>query len=103
VFHCEQNLAIRDLELKLRQGKLSFASEKRLLNYLGLQPGSVSPFGLINDLDNHVYVFLDQKLKNFEFLSFHPNDNRASLTISNRDFIRFMESSGNEFEWLELY
>ena len=71
--------------------------------YLGLQPGSVSPFGLINDLEHHVYVFLDKNLLNFEFLSFHPNDNRASLTISSRDFVRYMESSGNGFEWLELY
>lgn len=103
VFHCEQNLAIRDLEQRLRQGKLTFASEKRMLKYLGLQPGSVSPFGLINDLEHHVYVFLDKNLLNFEFLSFHPNDNRASLTISSRDFVRYMESSGNGFEWLELY
>lgn len=103
VFHCEQNLAIRELELKLKQGKLSFASVKRMAKYLGLQAGSVSPFGLINDHEHHVYVFLDKNLKNFEFLSFHPNDNRASLTIKSSDFVRYIEASGNKFEWLELY
>ena len=49
VFDCDRNLAIRDLERRLRQGKLSFASEQRMERYLGLRPGSVYPFGLIND------------------------------------------------------
>ena len=63
VFDCEQNLAIHDLEHRLHQGKLSFASEQRMERYLGLKPGSVSPFGLINDTENHVHIFLDEKLK----------------------------------------
>ncbi len=42
---------IRSLEQKLKQGKLTFGSEKRLMKYLGVKPGSVSPFGLINDKD----------------------------------------------------
>ena len=50
VFDCDRQLAIHDLEHRLRQGKLSFASEQRMERYLGLRPGSVSPFGLINDL-----------------------------------------------------
>ena len=56
-------LAIHDLEKMLYQGKLSLASEKRLQKYLGLAPGSVSPFGLINDTDHHVYLFIDKNLK----------------------------------------
>ena len=62
VFDCDRQLAIHDLEHRLRQGKLSFASEQRMERYLGLRPGSVSPFGLINDLENHVHLFLDQTL-----------------------------------------
>ena len=49
-------LAIRDLEQLLKQGKLSLASDRRLLDNLGLTPGSVSPFGLINDTENHVQI-----------------------------------------------
>lgn len=48
-FHFERQLAIRDLEQRLHQGKLSFASEQRMERWLGLRPGSVSPFGLVND------------------------------------------------------
>ena len=59
VLDCERDLDIHDLEKRLHQGKLSFASPQRMEKYLGLQPGSVSPFGLINDTDNHVHLFLE--------------------------------------------
>lgn len=98
-----QALGIHDLEKRLRQGKLSFASEKRMKKYLGVNPGSVSVFGLINDEENHVHVFLDKNLKNAEKISFHPNDNTATLVLSFEDFERFLEESGNGFEYLELY
>jgi Ala-tRNA(Pro) deacylase len=72
-------LNIRDLEQRLRQGKLSFASPERMARYLGVEPGSVSPFGLIHDTGNHVHLFLDENLKKFRKISFHPNLNTASL------------------------
>ncbi|MBO4397930.1 MAG: prolyl-tRNA synthetase associated domain-containing protein [Bacteroidaceae bacterium] len=103
IFQCDQNLAIHDLEHLLHQGKLSFASEQRMEKYLGLRPGSVSPFGLLNDEEHHVYVFLDENLRNYSHLSFHPNDNHASLNITIDDFIRYMDSTGNQYEWIKLY
>jgi Ala-tRNA(Pro) deacylase len=96
-------LDIRDLEQRLRQGKISFASQKRMDRYLGLNAGSVSPFGLINDTENHVHVFLDKNLLHSEKISFHPNINTASVVISFDDFIKFLEHSGNTFQFLELY
>ncbi len=98
-----QALNIHDLEKRLKQGKLSFASEKRMVKYLGLKPGSVSPFGLINDKEKHVYIFLDKNLRNSDKISFHPNINTASLIINFKDFERFLELSGNSYEFLELY
>ncbi len=97
------NLAIKDLEKLLRQGKLSLASEKRLDKYLKIKPGSVSPFALIHDNENHVHVFLDENLKNAEKISFHPNLNTASLVIKYTDFIKFMNSTGNSYEFIKLY
>jgi Ala-tRNA(Pro) deacylase len=96
-------LDIKDLEKRLRQGKLTFASDKRLMNYLGVEPGSVSPFGLINDKENHVQLFIDEKLKDCERLTFHPNINTASLVISKTDFLRFLAFTGTSFEFLKLY
>ena len=93
--------SIRSLEQKLKQGKLTFGSEKRLLKYLGVKPGSVSPFGLINDGDQHVHLFLDEQLRSADKISFHPNDNTASLVISYPDFIRYLDDSGNGYEFID--
>lgn len=94
---------IRDLELSVNQGKLSFASPQRMMKFLGLTPGSVSPFGLINDSENHVHVFIDANLRKSEKISFHPNINTATLVISNEDFLKFLHFSGNSWEYLKLY
>ncbi len=97
-----RNLAIKDLEARLKQGKITFASPKRLMKYLGVEAGSVSPFGLINDKENHVQVFIDDNLKNAEKISFHPNENTASLVISFDDFIRYIDWTGNSYEFVSL-
>ncbi len=92
---------LRSLEKKLKQGKLSFGSEKRLTKYLGVKPGSVSPFGLINDEEHHVHLFLDKQLQTADKISFHPNDNTASLVLSYKDFIRYLEHMGNTYEFID--
>ena len=96
-------LAIRDLEQMLKQGKLSLASDRRLEEWLGLTPGSVSPFGLINDSKNHVHLFIDDNLRQSDRISFHPNINTATIVISRGDFIRFLENTGNTYEFISLY
>ena len=103
VLDCEQDLDIHDLEQRLHQGKLSFASPPRMDKYLGITPGSVSPFGLINDTENHVHLFLDANLQKYDLLSFHPNDNRATVVISKEEFSRYLQEVGNTFEYIEMY
>jgi Ala-tRNA(Pro) deacylase len=98
-----RQLDIHDLEKRLKQGKLTFASDQRLRKYLGLAPGSVSPFGLINDSEKHVHLFIDEELNEFERLAFHPNDNRATLVILKSDFLRFLDYTGNSYEFIKLY
>lgn len=97
-----RQLDIHSLEKLLKQGKLSFASPQRMMKYLGLTPGSVSPFGLIHDTDNHVHLFLDSELSRAERLSFHPNLNTASLIIARADFFRFLAHCGNSYEFIDM-
>jgi Ala-tRNA(Pro) deacylase len=98
-----RQLNIRELEQKLKQGKISFASPERMEKYLGLSGGSVSVFGIINDHENHVHLFIDSVLQSAEHISFHPNENDATLVISFSSFLRFLESSGNTWEFMALY
>jgi Ala-tRNA(Pro) deacylase len=96
-------LGIHELEKRLKQGKLTFASEQRLMKYLGVAPGSVSPYCLINDTEKHVHVFFDRNLKKSTLLSFHPCLNTASIIVDGRDFWRFMQWTGNSYEFVDLY
>lgn len=98
-----QQLSITDLEKRLKQGKISFASEQRMQRYLGVSPGSVTPFGLINDALKHVHVFIDENLRSAQRISFHPNINTASLVLPFSDFLIFLNFTGNSFEFISLY
>ena len=87
---------IHSIEKLLKQGKLSFASEERLQKWLGVSPGSVTPFGLINDPTHHVHLFIDETLQKAEKLSFHPGINTASLIIQQSDFIKYLDYCQND-------
>src|SRR3972149_6140168 len=63
---------------------------ERLQKYLGLEPGSVSPFGLINDRDKEVIVIVDQDLKQAGCVNFHPNLNTVTVGIGAADFERYL-------------
>jgi Ala-tRNA(Pro) deacylase len=93
---------LRSLAKLIGDDRLSFGSPERLMAHLGVTPGSVSPFGLINDATRAVQVMVDQDLQHAERLIFHPNDNTASLTISGADFKRFLEARGNVVRWVRL-
>lgn len=99
----DRQLNIRDLEQRLKQGKISFASPKRMEKYLGLSGGSVSVFGLINDSENHVHLFLDEALEKAERITFHPNENTSTLDISGSSFLAFLKWSNNSYEFIKLY
>ena len=93
---------IRQLEQLLKQGKLSFASEKRLDKYLGVKPGAVSPLGLIYDKEQNSKVFIDQELQLAEKLSFHPNVSDASLVLKTTDLLKYLDSISISYEFIDL-
>jgi Ala-tRNA(Pro) deacylase len=103
IFEYSHHIQIRDLEQRLIQGKLTFASDQRLMKYLRLTPGSVSPLGLIYDSTKHVRLFLDENFKKSEKISFHPNLNTASLIISYNNFIKYLQWIGDSYEYVKLY
>jgi len=93
---------LRAVADQIGDGKLSFASPERLMKHLGLTPGSVSPFGLINDQQHAVRVVLDRDLKAADRLSFHPNINTVTLVVSVADFGRFLQESGNRVQYVTI-
>ena len=101
VMQADKRLDIKKLSATL-ETKLRFASEEKLLHYLGLTPGSVSPFGLINDTDHSVRVIVDKDVLNHQKVSFHPNINTETLVISSEDLQKFLTSVGNPITYFPL-
>jgi Ala-tRNA(Pro) deacylase len=93
---------LRGVAAQIGDGKLSFASPDRLMAHLGVTPGSVSPFGLINDRQGRVRVYVDRDLKSAERISFHPNINTRTLALSFVDFERFLAWSGHGVRFIEV-
>ena len=92
LFSCEENARV-DLKLfskSIDAKNLSFASSVYLEQYLNIKPGSVSPFALLNDNDNVVQFYLDEKLYNSEIINFHPLINTTTISIKTLEFINFL-------------
>ena len=81
---------------------LSFASPERLMKHLRLEPGSVTPFGIINDEENNVRVIVDTDLISPGKVNFHPNVNTRTVTISADDFKKFLAYSGNKVQYVAI-
>lgn len=98
----EKQADLRHLVKVIGDDRLSFASPERLKAHLGLTPGSVSPFGLLNDERGAVRVIIDADLRAADRLVFHPNVNTASVVISGVDFARFLETRRNPVRYVQL-
>jgi len=88
-------LDLKSLHRRIGSARLSFGRPELLLKLLGLVPGSVTPFGVINDQARRVSVILDAALLRHEQLNFHPLDNRATTTIAAADLLTFLSAAGH--------
>lgn len=93
----ETKINMKKLQALLDCGRLSFGSEKRLWQYLGIRPGSVCPFTIMNDKENHVRVILDKSMMDSdELLNYHPLDNAMTIGISPDDLLKFIKECNHE-------
>jgi Ala-tRNA(Pro) deacylase len=94
---CMEN---RKVDLKstaecLGAGRFSFGNPERLMKYLGVVPGAVSPISIINDQTQQVRVALDQDMLGCEILNFHPLDNSMTTSIKTKDFLNFLAAENH--------
>lgn len=91
----DRQIRIRDLEKEVGAQKCSFGKPELLWDALGLRPGAVSPFGLINDPGHRVRVVLDRQMMERSPINAHPLHNEATTAISAADFRRFLDLTGH--------
>lgn len=92
----------KSLSTQISYKGLHLASEDMLKSYLGLEPGSVTPFGLIHDKEKKVQLIIDKALVCDDVIGFHPNVNTATITVLYSDFKRFLEWCGNKRYYIDL-
>ncbi|GAP00351.1 prolyl-tRNA synthetase associated domain-containing protein [Fructobacillus ficulneus] len=82
---------------------LSFASPEDLLELMDLIPGSVSPFGLLNDAEQQVHFFLDEDfLADEKMIGIHPNENTATVWLKSEDLISLIKEHGNDVDVVSI-
>ncbi len=95
-------LDLKKLSRAIGSARLSFGRPERLLEVLGVTPGSVTPFALINDPEHRVTVILDSRMMEIDPLNFHPLTNDATTAIRPDDLRRFIRACGHEAREIDL-
>jgi Ala-tRNA(Pro) deacylase len=98
----DRDVDMKSLHKRIGSKRLSFGKADLLEEVLGVKPGSVTPFALINDRELRVKVVLDAWMMEQPILNYHPLENTATTTISNGDLLRFVESCGHEPQIVDL-
>ena len=78
------------------RGRFSFGAAGQMLELLGVEPGSVTPFGVLNDTGNQVRVVLDATLMAQDTVNAHPLTNTMTTTLASADLLRFLRATGHE-------
>ena len=91
----ERKINLKEFQEQFGTRKLSFASENDLMSILGLIKGSVTPFGLLNDEERKVKLFIGKEFTNAK-LGIHPLENTATIWINGTDLINLIKEHGNE-------
>jgi Ala-tRNA(Pro) deacylase len=86
----------------ISKGRLSFGSPDRLWTYLGIRPGSVCPFTVINDPEHKVAVILDAGMMRAEIVNYHPLDNAMTISLSPAGLLKFLAHTGHKPRIIDL-
>ena len=81
---------------KIGIGRISFGKPDLLMELLGVEPGGVTPFGLINDTEQRITVVLEDRLMAHDVVKFHPLTNAATTSIRPDDLLKFIRSCGHD-------
>jgi Ala-tRNA(Pro) deacylase len=83
-------------------GRLSFCSPERLIKYLGVEPGSVSLLGILNDQAGEVEILIDEDLWKEQYLLCHPLVNTSTLRLGREELVKLFQLSGHPFRLLPI-
>lgn len=97
----EKQIDLKKLREIIGSRRLSFASEKDLQEIMGLEKGSVTPFGVLNDDNKSVKVFIDERFNN-RLIGIHPNENTMTVWLKTEDLVELLKSHGSSVAMINL-
>lgn len=98
----DRKIDLKSLPAKIGSARISFGSATLLVEVLGIQPGSVTPFALINDPEQRVNLVLDAEMMQADLINFHPLRNDRTTTITPNDFKKFLSHCGHRYQVVDL-
>jgi Ala-tRNA(Pro) deacylase len=98
----DRSVDLKELGKRVGAGNLSFASHDRLRRHLGVEPGAVTPFAVINDGERLVTVVLDRRVLGCDPVHCHPLTNDKTTAVTGSDLLRFLGSTGHEPRIVDL-
>jgi Ala-tRNA(Pro) deacylase len=102
VAEAHSKVELKTLHKTIGCARLSFGNADLLMQMLGIAPGSVNAFAVMNDKAGKVSVILDMTLRAASHINCHPMTNTATTSIVRNDLLKFMHATGHEVRWLEL-
>jgi Ala-tRNA(Pro) deacylase len=102
VAESDTRVDLKSLSRRLGTARFSFGKADRMMELLGVTPGSVTAFAVMNDVEGRVRVVVDERLMRHELVNGHPLENTATTTIRRDDLLRFLVATGHPPEVVAL-
>ena len=102
VAHQDALINLKLFQINVNVGRLSFSSQDSLFKNLGVLPGAVTPFAMINGVKNNIPIYLDKNLLSYKYIYAHPLVNDRTLEIPVKELIRFFKKINVTPSWIEI-
>ncbi len=98
----KKRLDMKKLSEIIKEKSISFCSLEKLMEKMSLPAGTVSLFGLLNNTEHDIKIYLDREMLSEKYISFHPNENTKTIFISIDDMYRFIKTLDYEYSIIDL-
>lgn len=102
VISSEKQADLSNIQKQAESTRLSFASQERLMKYLGVEAGHVSPMALLHDKEDDVEVMIDKELKEKSMIAVHPNTNQASILITPANLEKYIKATNHRINYITI-
>lgn len=102
IINDEKKMDIKKFEETIGEKRIKFAKDKYLEEKMQTKPGAVSIFGLLNNEEKDIKIYLDTDITKKEKVTFHPNNNTKTIIFKTEDMYRFLDELGYDYKFISI-